>query len=79
MSYEEVSLWIEYRRKFGPLDPVRKYDKGFALVAALINNSHGGKAKPKDFLPYGKEPEQDVEIGSEEFTQILLLGGKRGR
>lgn len=80
MSYDEFILWTEYRSKYGPLNPVRKYDNGFALIASLISNAHGGKAKPADFLPYGKKKiEEDIDVDGEAFTTMLLLGGKKGR
>lgn len=53
------------------------YDQGPAVVAAQVNNAHGGKAKPLDFMPYGKtieEPQQ--ELSSEDFIAALLKTGR---
>lgn len=63
-----------YRAKYGPLSPVRMYDQGLALVASQINNAHGGKAKATDFMPYGKDPEPDIEEG--DFIAALMATGK---
>lgn len=54
------------------------YDRGSAIVASQITNAHGGKTTAKDFLPYGKEIEPEVDIG--EFIG-QAFGGKviRGR
>lgn len=67
-------MWCLYRSKYGPLDPVRKYDRGFSLLASLIVNSHGGKTVPNDFLPYGKEIEQEPDEA--EFINQLMATGR---
>lgn len=73
MGYREYVLWTKYRRKYGPLSPVRLYDRGAAIIASTINNAHGGKAKPEDYIPYGKDEVEefnpDIEI------QKLISGG----
>lgn len=80
MTLQEVKIWGAYRYKYGPLNPVRKYDQPSALVAAQVNNAHGGKAKPKDFMPYGKEEEEEIEVSGDEFANALILkGAKVGR
>lgn len=79
MSSRELELWGQYRKKYGPLNPVRKYDAGAALIASQINNAHGGKAKPLDFMVYGKEPEQDIIVNPDEFMSLLAkVGPEKG-
>lgn len=54
------------------------FDMGSSLVAAQVNNAHGGKATPKDFMPYAtylKESE-DVEVSEDEFFNLLAASGK---
>ena len=70
--------WMAYRLKYGPLNPIRMYDQGPALIASQVNNAHGGKARPIDFIPYGK---QDVEkdLTEEEFIAALGPGVRIGR
>lgn len=62
------------------MHPVRKYDSGPAIVAAMINNAHGGKAKPRDFMPYGKQQE-DLEVTGDQLIELLASakGVKVGR
>lgn len=81
ISYREYLLWCAYRNKYGPLNPVRRYDLGHALVAAQINNAHGGKAKPVDFMPYHPDYKVDdvKEVGVDEFIAALGSGVKIGR
>lgn len=74
LSSRELNVWALYRKKYGPLSPVRMYDQGSALVASQINNAHGGKAKPNDFIFYGKEPE--VEIDNTSMIDLLMKTGR---
>lgn len=71
ISARELNLWGRYRAKYGPFNPVRMYDQGNALVAAQINNAHGGKAKPIDFMPYGKKIEEDQIVDADTFMAML--------
>lgn len=80
MGYREYVLWVKYRKKYGPLSPVRMYDRSAAIIAATINNAHGGKAKPEDYIPYGKDVE---EVDISQYIQSAFGGkvriGKRKR
>lgn len=80
MSFEEFELWTLYRVKYGPLNPVRKHDQGAALIATIVANVNGGKAKQEDFMPYGKPEVQESEVSNEAFEAMLLSSNvKRGR
>lgn len=82
----EVRVWQAYRAKYGPHNPVRMFDQGSAIIASQVNNAHGGKAKPIDFMPYSKEQEeQDVIVDHDTFISLLtktsnarIRNGKRG-
>lgn len=74
MTQREFELWGSYRSKYGPLNPVRMYDQGSAVIASQVNNSGGGKAKPSDFMPYGKEVEEEVD--QEDFLAALMKTGR---
>lgn len=82
MTYKEYLLWTKYIKKHGTLSPVRMYDRGFAIVASQINNAFNGKAKPEDFLPYGKN-EEKTEVDISEYIKSAFGGkvkiGKRKR
>lgn len=52
MSHVEFKSWLAYRAKWGPLDPVRRYDRPAALVAHLIAATNGGKGKMQDMMPW---------------------------
>lgn len=81
LSEKEVVLWCAYRSKFGPLNPIRKYDGGHAIVASVLANVNGLKKTPADFMPYGKEKEPDIEVDGSKFLELLMGTGnaKRGR
>ena len=59
---ESITAWdfqkyLDYRDKYGPLSPVRMYDRGPAIVSATLMRVNGNaNAKATDFLPYGQEP-----------------------
>lgn len=73
MTRREFNLWGKYLAKHGPLNPMRMYDRGAAIIAQQINAAHGGKAKFEDFLLQYGEPEEDTDA---EFAK-LLSGGAR--
>lgn len=73
MGVREFDLWCMYRNKYGPMNPVRKYDQGGALVASQINRAHGGKARPLDFMPYGKDKDEPLSIN--EFIAATFGNG----
>lgn len=75
MGYREYILWTKYRKKYGPLSPIRMYDRGAAIISATINNAHGGKAKPEDYIPYGKDTSEDIEVDISQYIQAVF-GGK---
>lgn len=73
ISSRELRLWGLYRKKFGPLNPVRKYDAGAALICSQINRSNGGKATPKDFMPYGQNVDSEGNdiVDADTFMKLL--------
>jgi hypothetical protein len=81
MGYNEYLLWCKYRNKYGPLNPVRLYDRSGAIIASQVNNAHGGKAKVEDFIVYGRDPEEEIDIS--EYIKAAFGGkvkiGKRKR
>ena len=79
MSYREYLTWCAYRNKYGPVNPVRMYDQGSGIVAATLNNAHGGKAKPVDFMPYDpRHKVNDIEdVDAQEFTSLLRKSGAK--
>lgn len=59
--------------KRGSLHLGRRLECGFALVAATINNTAGGKAVVSDFTPHEEPP-----IASDADVIALVIGGPRG-
>lgn len=64
---------MAYRHKYGPLNPVRKYDAGAALISSLVAQLGGNKATAKDFMPWGKEGEQLPDV-LDNLEDILKTG-----
>lgn len=77
MTPAELRVWGLYRGKYGPMNPVRRFDAGPAIVASVINNAHGGKATPNDYMPYNRPPEPEPD----EVMKLLMADKniKRGR
>lgn len=79
MSEKEFHAWCAYRNKFGALNPIRRFDAGFALVCSVLANVNGIKKDPKDFIFYGKEPEPEIEVDSSKFLELLMATGRAKR
>ena len=81
ITHREYILWTKYRKKYGPLNPIRMYDRSGAIVAHQINQANKGKAKVLDFIPWGKDEVEEDEIKSAEEVTMgdyikAVLGGK---
>lgn len=64
MSYDEALLWFDYLRRKGTVNLGTRLEWGFALIATVINNAHGGKAKMSDFMPFTQTEDQEMSIES---------------
>lgn len=64
MTHAELVAWWQYRRKWGPLDVTRRYDRPAAVMAATAVQLMGGKVEVKDFMPYPMDDEHDDEFKS---------------
>lgn len=72
MPMGEFHTWLAYRRKYGPMNPVRMHDTGPALIASILSRAHGGSAQPKDFMPY---PIKQDFVSNDEFIAALSKAG----
>lgn len=63
---ERITAWdfqkyLDYREKYGPISPVRMYDRGPAIVSATVLRANGSTTiKATDFLPYGQPPDEPI-------------------
>lgn len=72
MSYSEYVIWTKYRKKYGPINPVRMYDQGSAIVSSVIAQVNGNNDKKiEDFIFYGKE---ETELSVTDFIRVALKG-----
>lgn len=69
MTYAEVLDWSEYIRCRGSLNTNMNLERGFALVAQMINNALGGKKQMSDFMPHFPN-EDDIEIPLEQAMEL---------
>lgn len=58
MSANEFMIWLAYRKKYGPMNDVRKYDRPAALIGSILSHAHGGKSEMRDLMPFGKEQKE---------------------
>ncbi|MCB1928289.1 MAG: hypothetical protein KDH17_09670 [Rhodocyclaceae bacterium] len=76
MSYPEALRWFAYLKKHG--SPNQHLHRGFALLAAQINNALGGDAKVTDFMLGEHSPAATQE--SEQEASLMdvfnLLAGR---
>lgn len=62
------------------MNPVRKYDAGHAITASMVSRAHGGKAKPEDFMPYGKTVKgESLQDYMQAFGPGVKIGNRKRR
>lgn len=61
MTHKEWMDWIDYFNRNGRLDPVRLYDRGSAMLCAIVSKALGGSGNPEDFLPYKPKPKNSLD------------------
>lgn len=69
MSYQEFLQWAEYRRRFGPLNPMLRVDAAFARFSVLIAQLTGNKRKVSDYMPY--LPHSDEPATLDDIKKLL--------
>jgi DNA-binding transcriptional regulator LsrR (DeoR family) len=50
----EFSQWVAFINQFGSINPNRRMELGFAMIAQQINNALGGQKTMADFMPHHK-------------------------
>lgn len=58
MGVAEFGVWLAYRKKFGPMNDVRRYDRPAALISFMASRLMGNKPEMDDFMPFGKEEKE---------------------
>lgn len=82
MTYSEAMHWVEFFERRGlPSDSRTEMQRGFALLAALTVNVHGGfkggkQAKVEDFMPKQND-EGDASIETV-ATMLIATTARRG-
>lgn len=71
LSYNEALSWMAYVEQNGSLNLGLKIERGFALLATILNNLHGGKATFDDFLPKRGEVVEEVETSAQDLLRLL--------
>lgn len=75
ISIAEFECWWQYRKKYGPLNPMLRNDAAIARLSVLVAAVNGHKRKASDFMPW---PEQQTEsIDDIELAQMKKMKGKR--
>jgi len=67
---------MRYAKQKGSLNLGLRIEDGFALLATILNNLHGGKAKFDDFLP-DREPKPEPKPATPQDLLALLQSVKR--
>lgn len=75
VSYDEALKWFDYLERNGTVSLGARIERGFAMLATVINNAHGGKAKMKDFMIFTKQ--EDDEMTIESAFLVLKAASKR--
>lgn len=75
VSAKEFGEWCDYFNRVGRCGPVRMFDEPAALLAWKIDHVMGGRTEIKDYLPFYREPDQEVPVKD----AIKLFGGVKAR
>lgn len=75
LSYDEALKWFDYMRRKGKLDLATRLEVGFALLATVISNVNGGKAKMADFMMFEKEAGSGKPESISIESALAMLGG----
>lgn len=67
----EFWQWVEYRKKHGPLDPMRRQYEQLAMLTFQVHRGNGGKADMKDFLLYTDREEASEEATAENVAKAF--------
>lgn len=62
---------MAYVEQNGTLNQGLKIEHGFALLATILNNVHGGKAAFDDFLPRRGEVLEEAEASAQDLFRLL--------
>ncbi|MBX7275486.1 hypothetical protein K2E96_26760 [Pseudomonas sp. ERGC3:05] len=71
LTYNEALSWMAYLEQSGTANLGLRIERGFALLATILNNVHGGKANFDDFLPKRGEPEEGVGASAQDLFALL--------
>lgn len=64
LTYDEALKWFDFLNRKGTVNLGSRMEWGFALLATVMSNAHGGKSKMRDFMPFTRQEEEDVSIES---------------
>lgn len=76
LTYDEALKWFDYLRQKGTVNLGTRLEWGFALIATVINNAHGGKAKMRDFMPFTRQEDEEASIDA--AFLMLKAAAKKG-
>ena len=62
LSVNEFDAWARYIRAYGPLNGNRHMERGFALLAMMINRAVGGKGEMVDYMPYAGNQKKEKHL-----------------
>jgi len=62
---------MAYVEQNGTLNLGLKIERGFALLATILNNLHGGKATFDDFLPQRGGVVEEAEASAQDLFRLL--------
>lgn len=71
LTYNEALSWMAYLEQSGTANLGLRMERGFALLATILNNMHGGKANFEDFLPKRGEVVDEAETSAQDLFRLL--------
>lgn len=59
MTYDEFLSWVEYRRKYGPLNPIHRAHQEFTLLGFRVASAAGAKLDLEKMFMYPRKDEDE--------------------
>lgn len=73
MSYDEFLSWVEYRRKYGQLNPIHRSYQDSTLLGFRVASALGAKLDLAEMLLYPRKEEREDELEEADVQTIAAM------
>lgn len=73
MSYEEFLAWVDYRRRYGSLNPIHRAHQDSTLLAFRFCSSMGAKLDLDKMFVYPRVAENEEDLEVADVSTIAMM------